>query len=139
MLFHKTLSVAANTLEKDASCVKVNVAPGLTDYVWVGFPPGCKGLVHVAICHLHWQVWPWTPGEYFAWDGYVFLFRDRYPITQPPFELMLKAWNEDDTYSHKVTFGVTIEPMAPMTEISALEMVLLNRRLMYEHMKMPRE
>lgn len=132
MLFQGELTVPANTAEKAQVIARVRVMPGVTEHVLVGFPPGCKGLVHVAIWDRNWQVWPWTPGEYFAWDGYVFAFRDRYPIITPPYELAMKGWSEDDSYSHKIMFQVGVDPSPKMLDVSAIEMIMLNRRLMME-------
>ena len=69
----------------------------------------------------------------------MFMFRDRYPFTSSPYELMIEGWNEDDAYEHTVTFALTVEPLPPLAEISALEMVLMNRRMMQESMRMPQE
>ena len=124
MLFQGTLSIPANTAQTAPVIHRIGVSPGVTDQVFVGFPPGCKGLVHLAIWHLHWQLWPWTPGQYFQWDGYVFDFRDRYPIDEPPYELVMKGWSEDDSYAHEVLFMVTIEPEAPPEELRSLHRVL---------------
>ena len=122
-----------------AEPVRLAVYPGLVTRVWVGFPPGCFGLAHLQVWHWGWPVWPWSPDESFHWDGYIFTFDDRYPLTSEPYEFVLRAWSFDDTFEHRLTFMCLIEPSPPMREVSALEMVLLNRRLMYEHMKMPRE
>lgn len=137
MLFQGVLTVPPNTSVLRPVTAVVEIGAGVSDYVWLGFPPGCSGLVHVAVFYWHWQIWPFTPRATFAWDGYVFVFRDRYPFTAAPYELTLRGWSEDDFYSHDVTFAVTVEPMPPMREVSALEMLLMNRRRMYEGSRMP--
>jgi len=93
--------------------------------VWIMFPPGPKGLVHVVIYHWGWQVWPWAPGTAFAWDNYVYTFEDRYPITAEPLEFVMKGWSDDDSYEHKVSFAVTIDAAPPEEEIRELREALL--------------
>jgi len=44
----------------------------------------------------------------------------------------MKGWSYDDFFPHTISFAVSIEPSPPMREISALELVLMNRRLMME-------
>jgi len=120
-----------------ATPVRMHIAPGLVTRVWIGFPQGCYGLAHIQIWHWGWPVWPWTPDQSYHWNNYMFTLDDRYPVTDEPFEFVIKAWSYDDFYTHTLTFMALIEPAAPIREISALEMVLMNRRLMFEHMKMP--
>lgn len=132
MQFQGTLTIPANTAETAPVIHRVGVSPGITDHVFIGLPPGCKGLVHLAVWHLHWQLWPWTPGEYFSWDGYVFDFHDRYPIEEPPYELVMKGWSEDDSYPHDVLFMVIVETAPPAEDVRLLHETLLALGLMRE-------
>ena len=132
MFYKIDLKVPALTSWRAPVEKRVRVFPGVTRRVWVMFPPGPKGLVHVAIWHWGWQVWPWAPGTDFAWDNYVYTFEDRYPMRAEPFEFIMKGWSYDDFFPHTISFAVSIEPSPPMREISALELVLMNRRLMME-------
>ena len=131
-----TVADRAQGLPTVAEPVRLRVAPGLVTQVWVGFPEGCYGLAHVQIWHWGWPVWPWSPGESFHWNNYVFTFNDRYPMTVQPYEFLLRAWSFDDSYAHTITVMTLVEPSPPMREVSALEMVLMNRRLMSEGSKM---
>jgi len=125
MFFQTEIVIPPNTAQDDPLVTRLQVQPGVTRQVWVMFPHGCFGLVHLQVWYWGWQLWPWTPGSSFAWDDYVFVFEDRYPLTEPPYELVLKAWNDDDTYEHRVTFACTIEPAAPQDELERLHDALL--------------
>jgi hypothetical protein len=116
MLYRATITIPRNTLKTDPLIERVKVYPGITQRVWVGFPPGCAGLVGVQIWHKGWSVWPTTPGEWFTWDGYVFSFEDRYPVVSEPLTFIVKAYNEDDTFDHTVFFMVTIPHTSPEQE-----------------------
>jgi len=120
VFFQATLTIQANTTELSPVTGRLKVAPGITDYVFIGFPPGPRGLVRFAVWRSNYPLWPSVPGEWFAWDNHVYTFRDRYPITDEPLELILKGWNEDDTYPHAVTFALTIETAPDEQELRDL-------------------
>lgn len=124
MYYQAQLVVPRNTLKSNPLVYRLNVYPGVTEEVWVGFPPGCAGLVHVQIWDKGWQVWPTTPGTSFCWDNYIFNFEDRYPITAEPLQFVVKAWNLDDTFDHSIFFAVTIEHTTPEVETTSLMLQL---------------
>lgn len=109
MYYAKTLTVPPRTEESNPVIRRVKVYPGITQRVWIGFPPGCCGLAHMVIYHGGVQVWPTTADEDYSWDAYMYTFEDHYPILAEPLEFTLKAWNEDDSYEHMLYFAVVIE------------------------------
>jgi len=54
----------------------------------------------------------------------MFDFDDRYPLTAEPFELKVKTWNDDDSYSHTLFFAVTIDPLPAPGVVGGLERVM---------------
>jgi len=102
---------------------RVRVFPGMVKRVWIMFPPGPKGLAHVVIYHKGWQCWPWAPGTDFAWDNFVYTFEDSYPLTAEPFEFVMKGWSDDDFYSHKISFAVTVEPAPAVPTHASIQQV----------------
>ena len=132
MLYKIDMLTPANTPKELPVVWRVKVYPGVTRRVWVGFPKGCAGLCHVQVRHWGWPVWPWSPEDSFHWDDYMFTFEDHYPLTTEPLEFNILTWNLDDTFAHTPTFAVTVEPSPKMLDVSAIEMIMLNRRLMLE-------
>lgn len=132
MFFQAEIEVPPLTLPSAPLITRLSVYPGITTQEWVGFPRGCYGLAHMQIWHWEWQLWPWTPQTSYHWNDYMFTFYDRYPITEEPLELVIKTWNDDDTYPHTLTFACTIEAAPPEEEIRelrrALEMLGLLKR-----------
>jgi hypothetical protein len=108
MYYQATVRVPANVLETAPTLTRLSITRGVIQQILVGFPAGCAGLVHVQVFHGGWQVCPWTPGEDLAWDGYVYEFQTRYPVVAEPYELVVRAWNEDDTYEHRIFVGVSM-------------------------------
>jgi len=112
--------------------VRLRVSPGLVMRVWVGFPSGCFGLAHLQIWYQGWSVWPWSQKQSFHWDGYTFVFDERYPLTTQPYELVLHAWSYDDTFEHTLSFMCLIEPSPTVESTEGLSEVLRDLGILRE-------
>jgi len=108
MFYRFSLTVPANTTETVPAELVMRVTAGTIYRVSVGFPPGCAGLVHVAIDRFKHQVWPSNPGGSFAADGYHVDFAEEYELREVPHVLVLRAWNEDELYSHTITCRIGV-------------------------------
>jgi len=128
MYYQKTITITRNTSERNKVVTQLGITRGTIRRFLVAFPPGCHGLCHVQINYLGWQILPWTLGESLAWDNYVFDMQHNYPITVEPFELRIMAWNEDDSYNHKVFVGVILDEGVVEAEYSELYSVLAAMR-----------
>jgi hypothetical protein len=114
MYYKVELTVPANTVEGSALETMLGLTAGKLTQIQVGFPPGCAGLTYVQIWDKSWQLVPWTPGEALHWDGYVFELPHDYLLSDPPFELRVKAWNLDDVYDHTIWVGVIMLEQAQL-------------------------
>ncbi len=121
MYFHCEAFTPAQTPEGAPVITRLGIYPGVVTRIWVGFPAGCYGLVHMQIWYCGWQVWPYTPQTSYHWENYVYVVDDRYPIVDEPLELVIKTWNDDDSYDHTLTFACTIEPAPPEEELRQLQ------------------
>ncbi len=108
MFYRFSLTVPANTTEADASELEMKLTAGTVYRVGVGFPPGCAGLVHVAIDRFKHQVWPSNLGEWFAWDDYNVDFEEDYELREVPHSLILRVWNEDELYAHTISCRIGV-------------------------------
>jgi len=109
------LEVPAGTPETAPETKTIQLRHGVITFWWVGFPPGCAGLAHVAIYHYEHRIIPRDEKESLYWDGYVFEIPDSYKFTEEPYEVEVRAWNEDDSYSHTIVVGVALEPIEEVT------------------------
>jgi len=103
------LTVPPQTPESEAVIERIPLTRGSIRSIMVAFPPGCCALCHVQVFDKGWQLVPWTPGESLAWDDYVFDLLQNYPLVAEPYELTVKAWNDDDSYEHNIFVGVLME------------------------------
>jgi len=82
--------------------------------------PGHAALAHLIILHHEHQIAPSTENMDLHGDAPPIDWEEYYESYQPPYELKLKGWNEDDTYSH--TFDVMVA-ILPRKAILALAIV----------------
>jgi|GEM_PF-2487187 len=145
MFFSVDIPTPANTPKAYPVNTKLRVGPGTTGQVWVGFPPGPKGLVHLQVWHWGSLLWPChtpvisllmnVPGAVgiptaqliaeadFHWDDQVFTFEDPYELTAEPYDLIIRTWNEDDFYLHTLYFAIVIEPAKPVLSEAQIRQV----------------
>ena len=124
MYFYREITVPPNTLAASPLVTRIGVTAGIAREQWFMFPDGPYGLTHLQVWHHGWQVWPWTPGESFHWNNYVYHLQDRYPFEAEPYELVVKTWNLDDFFEHHVTFALVVDPLPPPTELADLSALL---------------
>ena len=110
MLFTANVTVAAETTEASPTTEVLKIAHGIITRFSVLFPPGCAGLVHCVILHHEHQIAPSTENMNLSGDTFPIEWDEYYESYQPPYELKIKAWNEDDTFPHTVTVRVAILP-----------------------------
>jgi len=108
MIYGLTITTPAGTVEKSIPDVRLKITSGLIWLLEVDFPPGGCGLLHVQVFDGSYQVLPATPGESLHGDAVVMKFDDLYFKQAAPFELMIRTWNDDDTWPHatQVRIGV---------------------------------
>jgi len=110
MLFTHTLTVPANTVQKEPLEEDVGLTHGVITLVEVEFPPGCAGLVRAYVRRSLHQVWPTNPEGRFRTDGRAIRWSDYYEVFDEPFALVVGAWSEDDSYSHDIIFRFEVTP-----------------------------
>ena len=111
MYYLKFYTIPAKTSQSGSLFFTHEMVPGIVRRVDIGFTHGTFGLTHVQIFRHEHQLYPTTPGQSFAWDNYVFSIVDDYPLIEVPFNLSIRAWNEDNTYDHAIFVGVELEPL----------------------------
>lgn len=108
MRYAASVTIPANTTESDPYEETLGVCFGTIGQVFVLFPPGHAGLTSLQVFYQTRQIFPTTPGESFVGDDTQYTFAERWPIFEPPFELLLRGWNTDDTYDHTIYFEVSM-------------------------------
>lgn len=110
MFYRHSLTVPASTPATSPVIETMYLTHGIVHQVEIGFPPGCAGLVHVAIFRYEHQAWPTNPDNEFAWDDYnVVITNEAFGLVGHPYTLSLRAWSEDNTFDHTIVCRIGVK------------------------------
>jgi len=94
------IPIPANTAEDNPEELVADLTYGVITHVELEFPPGCAGLAKVAILHRRHQIWPTNIDKWFYTDGRIIAWDDYFELLEPPFQLVILGYNDDDTFEH---------------------------------------
>lgn len=111
MFYSFDLEIPANTAEDEPVELTAGLTWGVLTHVELEFPPGCAGLAKVAILHRRHQIWPTNIDRWFYTDGRIISWDDFFELLEPPFDLVLLGYNDDDTYPHTPIVRFEVLPL----------------------------
>ncbi len=126
MLYTQTLTVPAATSQLDPAVETIQLTYGRLQYIWMHFPPGCRGTVSIALFHSLTQAAPATPGVGIALDDVLFGFPTDLAMDELPYQLLLVGWSPDSSFSHDITVHVALDVSTP-APVSQTPQSLLQR------------
>jgi len=104
MFLSKRIEVPANTAESSPVKRFYKVPKHIIHFIGFYFPPGCTGLVHTRAFDGGHPVFPSTADEDIAADNWLIDTIEFYDLSDSTGFLRVEAWNDDDTYTHTITF-----------------------------------
>jgi len=110
VLFEASITIPKNTLEVNSTIVMLPIAHGIISKIMVRPRPGHAALAHCVILHHEHQVAPSIGDMDFSGDTFPIDWEEYYEVYQPPYELKIRGWNEDDTYEHTFDIFVAVLP-----------------------------
>lgn len=110
MIYRVGITTGKKGSDTDRVTTEIKLTKGIINRVNLVFPPGCAGLLHVAINHGLHQVWPTNPRGNYATDGETIDFEEFYELKYDPFVLTVYTRNEDDAYEHEVIVRIGLLP-----------------------------
>lgn len=110
MLFQASITIPANTTKADPTEEILKIAHGIITKVMVRPRAGHRWLAHLVILHHEHQIAPSTENMDFRGEFFPLDWKEYYESYQPPYELKLKGWSDDDTYQHAFDVYVAILP-----------------------------
>lgn len=120
VLFQASITIPKDTAKTSPETETLKIAHGIITKFMVRPRPGHAALAHLIIKHHEHQIAPSTEDMDLHGDTFPIDWEDYYESYQPPYELKLVGWNEDDTYPH--TFDVYVAVL-PRKAIIALAIV----------------
>jgi hypothetical protein len=106
MIYSVDITTPSGTALSGMQKTLVNISAGLVYNVEFHFPSGCAGLAGLAVFDGLFQVWPSSPGNFFASDNETIRFEDLYLKNEPPMNFQVYTYNLDDTYDHTLSVRI---------------------------------
>lgn len=123
MLFQADITIIAGKTEVDPATEIMKIAHGIITEVKVQIPAGHRALAHLVILHHEHQIAPSTENMDIHGNFFPVEWGEYYESYQPPYELKLIGWNDDDTYSHTFTVYVVILPRKAVIALSVVDAI----------------
>jgi len=123
MLFTIDVTIPKSTTEVDPTVSILPIAHGIITEFKVRPRPGHAGLAHCVILHHEHQVAPSTENMDLHGDTYPIDWNEYYESYQPPYELKIKGWNDDDTFPHTFTIAVVVLPRKAVLALSIVDAI----------------
>jgi|GEM_PF-5585716 len=113
-LYEQTITSPRSTAAGTPTTQDMTLEKGEVSWVQIRFPKGPSGLLHVAIFAGDGttQLWPGGDATWFIGDDETIEFDTEYKIVieVAAYKLVLKAYNDDDTYEHSALVRAWVIP-----------------------------
>ena len=123
MLFKASITIPANTASTAPTVETLPIAHGIITKFMVRPRPGHAALAHLVILHHEHQIAPSTPDMDLSGDTFPIDWEEYYESYQPPYELKLKGWNDDDTYPHTFDVFVAVLPRKAIISLAVTDAI----------------
>jgi len=123
MLFQASITIPKNTAQTSPTEAILKIAHGIISKIMVRPRPGHAALAHLVILHHEHQIAPSTENMDIHGDAHTIDWEEYYESYQPPYELKLKGWNDDDTYPHTFDVFVVILPRKAVLALSIVDAI----------------
>jgi len=123
MLFQASITIPKNTTSNNPVVETLKIAHGIVTKFMVRPRPGHAALAHLVILHHEHQIAPSTENMDLHGDAFPVDWEEYYESYQPPYELKLKGWNEDDTYEHTFDVMVAILPRKAIVALAIVDAI----------------
>ena len=123
MLFQASITIAVGKTQAAPKVEMLGIAHGIITKIMVRPRPGHSGLAHCIIRHHEHQIAPSTENMDFHGDTFPIDWEEYYESYQPPYELKIVGWNDDDTYPHTFDIYVAVLPRKAIVATAITEAI----------------
>ena len=123
MLFETSITITSGKTKTDPQEEILKIAHGIITKLMVRPRPGHHALAHCVILHHEHQIAPSTENMDISGDELPIDWEEYYESYQPPYELKIKGWNDDDTYSHTFDIFVAILPRKAVLALAIVDAI----------------
>lgn len=112
MWYYEKVSIPYSTDQSNPVKQTLEIEKGIIEYIEVEIPAGHVGLTGLYITYNTIQIVPFNKDGFIYGNNHVFHIPLDYKVNNPPYELEIIAWNDDDTYPHAFGVGVMMKDKA---------------------------
>ena len=123
MLFEKSIIITAGKTKADPQVEILGIAHGIITKIMVRPRAGHQNLAHCVILHHEHQIAPSTEGMDLHGEFFPIDWEEYYESYQPPYELKIKGWNDDDTFPHTFTIYVVVLPRKAVLALAIVDAI----------------
>jgi hypothetical protein len=109
MLYYVNITTPANTSASEPKEMRLPVSGGIIRRVTVRYRYGSANLCGLRILSHEVQVFPFNKDDFFISMPELYECYLDFPLDQPPYELIIQTYNNDDTYDHLCSVGIEID------------------------------
>ena len=121
MLFEASITITSGKTKADHQVEILKIAHGMITKIMVRPRPGHHALAHLVILHHEHQIAPSTENMDISGDKFPIDWEEYYESYQPPYELKIEGWNEDDTYPHTFDVAVVVLPRKAIIALAIVD------------------
>jgi hypothetical protein len=123
MLFEKSITIPITATQANPQVEILGIALGIITKIMVRPRPGHAALAHCVILYHEHQIAPSTESMDLHGDTFPIDWEEYYECYQPPYELKIKGWNDDDTYEHTFDIFVAILPRKAVLALAIVDAI----------------
>ena len=123
MLFQASITIPITATQANPTIETLKIAHGIITKFMVRPRPGHSALAHLVILHRSHQIAPSTENMDLHGDTFPIDWEEYYESYQPPYELKLVGWNDDDTYEHTFDVFVVILPRKAIISLAIVDAI----------------
>ena len=123
MIFETSITITAGKAKTDPKVEMLGIAHGIITKIMVRPRAGHQNLAHLVIMHHEHQIAPSTEGMDLHGEFFPIDWEEYYESYQPPYELKIKGWNDDDTYPHVFDIFVAVLPRKVVLALSIVDAI----------------
>ena len=123
MLFEASITIPITATKANPTIEMLGIAHGIITKIMVRPRAGHQNLAHLVILHHEHQIAPSTEGMDLHGEFFPIDWEEYYESYQPPYELKIKGWNDDDTLPHTFTVYVVILPRKAIIALSIVDAI----------------
>ena len=131
MLYGGEVTVPKSTTKDNAVETTFELTHGVITRVLFYPRPGHASLCHAQVFHWEHQIFPIDPEQDLHGDSSPIIWEEWYELFYAPFELKVKAWNDDDTYPHTFDIYFDVLPQEAILTFAVAKMLASLAGLMY--------